>query len=451
MPSFRNNLAARLVSDTYGLATSLLAATITARVLGPSGRGYYASLVLLSVLFVQVFNAGLGEAAIVLPGRSRTTFQSAVSPTVAIVVPLSVAGAFAFVLTGSLALHAVTVNERVALGVGGMLVLFNTFATTIAWFLVAREKLVLLALITMASVTTTTISLYVLMVLFPLGAAGAMLASLIGCAAILVPLLAVLQREGISFKPIWNRNYLRSAVRFGAAVQVSNLLVQMTGRLDLIFVYRIAGSAPAGLYSIALTIGALVGSIPIALAFASFPRLPKVTDEEAPLLIAKLVRTGVAAALLCATFLAASTTFFLPLVFGSAYRGAVAPTLILVPAGVLWSAQWILCRALAARGVPRPLFLSFAASFLVMVGLDLILIGPFGINGAAFASSISSGVGFVVALAYYLRTGGAWGRLVPRLGDVKVIVMNLRQMAAGARRGGSELPAEPPSTSVLPG
>ncbi|MDQ6945392.1 MAG: oligosaccharide flippase family protein, partial [Actinomycetota bacterium] len=381
MPSFRNNLAARLVSDTYSLATSLIAATITARVLGPSGRGYYASLVLLSVIFVQMFNAGLGEAAVVLAGRGRTSLQAAVSATVSLVIPLSIAGGVVFVGTGALVLHAGSLNAQVALVVGGVLVMCNTFATTIAWFLVSREKLVSLAIFTIGSVTTTTVGLYALVALVHLQTSGAMLAALLGCVVMLVPLLRVLTRSGISFRPAWDGNYLRSAVRFGAALQVSNLLVQMTARLDLIFVYRISGSSAAGLYSIALTVGALVGSIPIAIAFASFPRLPRLTDDEAPGVIAGLFRTGVAAAILCALLLGGLSPFLLPFAFGPAYRSAIEPTLILIPAGVLWSAQWILSRAMASRGVSRPLVFSFSASFALMVALDLILISPFGISG----------------------------------------------------------------------
>src|SRR5918911_930539 len=133
MASFRNNLAARLVADTYGLATSLVAATITARVLGPSGRGFYASLVLLSVLFVQVFNAGLGEAVIVLVGRGEATLPSAVSATMAAVVPLAVLGAFVFIAVGWLSLHVVSFNDRAALLIGAGVVFFNTLSTTIAW------------------------------------------------------------------------------------------------------------------------------------------------------------------------------------------------------------------------------------------------------------------------------------------------------------------------------
>jgi O-antigen/teichoic acid export membrane protein len=278
-----------------------------------------------------------------------------------------------------------------------------------------------------------------------------MLASCLGCAAILLPLLVALSRDNVSLKPTWDGDYLRAAVRFGAVVQLANLLVQMTGRLDLILVYRIAGSAPAGRYSVALTLGALVGSIPMAIAFASFPRLPKVSDEEAPHLIAGLFRIGVAASIFCTLVLGILSPLLLPAVFGAAYRGAVVPSLLLLPGGILWSGQWILCRAVAARGTPRPLFVSFTCSFVVMVLLDLVLIGPFGINGAAFASLVSSAAGFVTAVVYYLKAGGDWRPLVPRVGDVARFVTTVREMIASARNRGRDTETVVQPAPSLPG
>ena len=433
VPSFRNNFAARFAADLYGLATSLAAAAITARVLGPSGRGYYSSLVLVSVLFIQLFNGGLGEASVVLPKRDKVDERRAISATVAAVGPLAVLGAFATVAFGALALTPATSNERLALALAGLLVLLNTLSTTMSWILVAKERLVAVAAVTIVSGTVTTIGIYVLLAVVDLETAGAILAAIFGCVTTFLPMRHFLQQEGVSLRPRWNGPYLRSAARFGMAVQMSNLLVQMTGRLDLLFVFRIAGAAPAGGYSVALTIGALVGSVPIAIAFASFPRLSNLAEADARALTPRIFRSGVAAAGACAAALAVVTPVALPVVFGPAYDAAIIPTLVLIPGGVLWSAQWILSRASAARGDAKPLFVSFAASFVVMVMLDLLLIKPFALIGAALASLTSSLIGLLVAGAYYRSKGWGWREFVPRGDDVLSMANQLRQMLRALR------------------
>lgn len=447
-PSLRNNFTARFLADTYGLVTSIVAASLTARVLGPSGRGYYASLVLLTVLFAQLFGAGLGEAAIVLPGRGRATYGAARSATIAVLLPLGVIGALACIATGAVTLDALTVNERTALALAGLLVLLNVCSGTLAWFLISLEKLVLVSIVTTISATVIVVSLCLFLIVLDMQTAGAILASVVGIVVILGALVWYLPREGISLRPAWDSRYLWAAARFGMAIQLSNVLVQMAGRLDLLFVYRIAGSSSAGLYSIALTLGALVGSVPIAIAHASFPRLPKLTEDEARALTASLFRAGVAAAVTCCTGLAILAPVAIPLMFGPDYRDAVLPTLVLLPAGVLWSAQWILCRAAAARASSRPLLTSYAASSIVMVLLDMVLIGPFGIMGAALASFISSTTGLVVAVIYLLRSGWDWRSFVPRVRDWVVMVGTLRRIVAALRRHGQSSSESP--VPVLP-
>jgi O-antigen/teichoic acid export membrane protein len=214
---------------------------------------------------------------------------------------------------------------------------------------------------------------------------------------------------------------------------VSNLLVLLTARLDLILVFRFSGATEAGGYSVALTIGALVGSAPIAVSYASFPRLATLQDAPARLLTLQVFRIGIAAAISAAALLGAVSPFVIPLIFGRAYRPAIAPTLFLVPAGVLWSGQWLLCRASAARGVPRPLLVSFATSFLSMVALDLILIGPYGAVGAAVAATVSPALGLAVAVRYYRADGWNLAGFVPRRQDFVDFVRAARAMLTRGR------------------
>lgn len=427
--SFRANSAARFLSDTYILVNSLVAATITARLLGPAGKGFYSTIILLSSLLVLFFNLGLGEAAIVLAGRARAVIRTATSATMMAVLPLSVVGAFSFFALASQIVRPATSNQRAAVILGTVLVLFNVCSTTVAWFLVLEERIVLVAELTAFSATVSTVALWYLVAGAGYGSAGAVAASLLGCLVVLLAMLVFLRRTNTSLRPQWDAEYLRSAVRFGAAVQMSNLLVQMTGRVDLVLVYRLAGPADAGTYSIALTIGALVGGVPIALAFASFPRLAQLQDAEADAFTLQLFRMGVVAAVGSAIVLAFLTPILVPLVFGRAYGDSITPTLILVVAGVFWSGQWILSRAAAARRKPKALLLSFALSFITMVGIDFILIGRLGGTGAAIASMVGSLLGFLVAASFYRNWD--WRGFVPTWDDCTFAAGTGRNMLAG--------------------
>jgi O-antigen/teichoic acid export membrane protein len=431
-PSLRHNSMARLAADLLGLVFALVAATITARALGPSGKGYYSSLVLLGGLLLQVFSAGLGEAAIVLIGSGKATLQEAASATVAAIIPLALAGGAVLFATASVVFPERTDGYRTLLLAAAMVVvsvLYNTAAS----FLVAEERLIPVAGVAVMAAAVTTVLIWVFVAPIHLGTAGALLGTIAGSSLAVVTTVWLLARSGLSLRPRLAPGYLRSALRFGAALQFANLLVQLTARLDLVLVYRLASPSDAGNYSIALTIGALVGAVPLALAYAAFPRLALVGEAEARVLTTQVFRMGITAALLAATVLALLSPVVVPLVFGQDYAGAIGPTLLLAPAGVLWSGQWLLCRAAAARGVTRPLLRSFAISFGVMIALDFALIGRFEGVGAGMASMVASGTGLLLAARHYRRSGCDWREFVPRATDARALTAYLRQILAGRR------------------
>ncbi len=431
-PSLRSNSFARLFSDVSALGLALAASTITARLLGPSGKGYYSTLVLLGGIFVVLFSAGLGEAAIILAGQGKAMITTAVSATMLATFGLSLAGGVTFVLVALAVLGADTANQRVAVLLGGLLTAVNVHYNTLVGFLLSQERVVAVAGLAIAAAACTTAALPVLIAGVPLGIAGAVLASVLGSGAALVATVVLVRRSNLPMRPRWVRGYLRSALPYGFSLQVSNLLVMMTARLDLVLLFRLADAFQAGGYSVALTIGTTVATVPTALSYASFPRLAVLNDEESERLVGQLFRVGIVAAVLAGATVAVLTPTAIPLVFGPEYRGAIVPTLLLIPGGVMFSGQWILCRAAAARGNTRPLLVSFVASCTTMVALDLVMIAPWRSIGAALASLIASGVGLWVSLGSYRRSGGRLATLVPRSTDVAAFVGALRRLGAAA-------------------
>lgn len=432
-PSLRNNSLARLLSDVSVLALSLVTATITARLLGPSGKGYYSSLVLLAGIFVVVFSAGLGEAVIIMVGRGRATIRTATSATMLATSWLSVVGAVSFVLAAHLLLGADTDNDRAAILLGGLLTAITVHFNTMAGFLLLQERVVAVAGLAVAAAALTTAALVVLLPGAGLGTAGAMLAGVLGSGVALVATVTFLRGSNLTIRPRWAPTYLRSALPYGASLQVSNLLVMMTARVDLILVYRFGDAFDAGSYSVALTVGTIAATVPTALSYASFPRLAVLSDDHAEALTGQLFRVGVVAATVLGLVLAVLAPFVIPLVFGAEYRGAIVPTLLLLPGGVMWSGQWILCRAAAARGSTRPLVVSFLLSCLCMVALDFVMIGPWKGVGAALASLIASALGLLLSLLYYRQWGWRWRALVPGAADLAALAESVRRLALWSR------------------
>ena len=434
-PSLATNSIARLASDVWTLTMSLIAATVTARLLSPAGKGFYSTLILLAGVFMQLFGGGLAEAAVILSGQGRFHLRAAVSGTLAAVLPLSAIGGLIFVIVARLALQPGSGDEQLAVNVGGVLVGVMVVYTTAFWVIIAEERIALAAGLAAVLATVTTLSLWVIMALSHMRVAGAMLGGLAGATLVLLTAGIALRRLRLLPRPRWVSGFLGPAARMGAHLQLSSLLVTLTSRLDLMLVYRLKDPAAAGNYSVALTIGALVGAVPVAVAFASFPRLARVNEGEARELTAQLYRMGLIMAGVVGCALALLTPLAVPVVFGPNYRAAVAPTLLLIPAGVLWSAQWLLCRGAVARGQPQPLSASFGVSFVVMVIADVVLIPRLGVVGAGLGTLIASLVGFAIAVGYHRRWGWPWSALIPRSADFVALRVVVRQLLPARLRG----------------
>lgn len=438
-PSLKGNSVARLVSDVWALLMSLVAATVTARLLGPSGKGFYSTLVLLAAVFMQLFGAGLGEAAVVFGNSGRFPLRRAVGAAMTPILPFSVIGAVAFAVGAGLILRPHTSEDHLAILFGGALVGVMILYIAAGWFLLAQERVVWLAVLATVMATLTTGGLWLFMAVAHLGSAGAVLGTLVAGTTVLIASAVLLHRVNLLPRPGWVRGFLRPAVRFGAQLQLSDLLVTLTGRLDLVLVYRLRDSTTAGSYSVALTIGALVAMVPIVIAYVVYPRLARIDEVEARRITTQAFRLGMVFAAGIAGALALLTPLAVPAIFGSAYRGATVPTLVLLPGGVLMSGQWLLCRAAAARGKPKALSMSFLASFVTMIALDFLLIPSFGAVGAAIGALASSIVGIGISFYYYVRWGWQISSFMPNGSDVDLLMSTMRHarsiVASSTRTG----------------
>jgi len=399
----RRDSLARLLADGFALATSLVTATLTAHALGLDGKGYYATVTLLATLFVVAFEFGIGDALVVLVGLGKARLADAARATMQATLWFALAATIAFLVTATMLFAPLNSGDAVVLGLAGALVAVGVWYSTLVSLLMAVQQIVILAAVSAVGSAVTAGVMVLLAIAYELDVQGAVVASLCGVAAASVLTLLKARAAGIALNPRHVPGYLGPAMRLGTGFQLPSLLVVAAARLDLLLVFKLGGAAAAGLYSVALTIGALVVSIPTAIAYAAFPRVSKLEEAQARAFVGRVFRNGMLGALVTALGLAAVTPIALPWVFGERFSPAVMPTLILLAAGVPWSGQWLLARCESARGATAMLTWSFGVGFVVMLGLDFALIPAYGESGAACAALASSCVGLSVAAVLHFK------------------------------------------------
>ncbi len=222
---------------------------------------------------------------------------------------------------------------------------------------------------------------------------------------------------------------LPSLLRFGARVQVGGILQGFNYRLDLLLVAAMLGASSVGQYSTAVLVAEFLWIAPAVTGavlqerIAAEPNAGRSLTPTAARITSFLLGCAVAALFLVSEPLVV-------LLFGPAFRPAAEAIRGLLP-GIWALGLWkVLINDLIGRGFPGAQTLSAGAAAAATVLLDILLIPKHGIVGASLASSLAYMCALLVALSAYSRLVGVGARelLVPRLGDLFIFLLELRQM-----------------------
>jgi O-antigen/teichoic acid export membrane protein len=193
---------------------------------------------------------------------------------------------------------------------------------------------------------------------------------------------------------------------FAAGAMAVTLVINLLLQTDLFLVKRLsppgASNLRAGLYSAALDLSRLpYQAIAVPAALVLLPAVSRgiaAGDRGAAAdALRRAMRYVLIGVGLCATILAANAEPLLQLVFGSRYAGG-AEALRVVPFGVLaFSVFYLYASALIGGGRPLHAAALGAATLVLDVALNALLIPRYGLSGAAAGTSIALAIGATLA------------------------------------------------------
>jgi O-antigen/teichoic acid export membrane protein len=227
---------------------------------------------------------------------------------------------------------------------------------------------------------------------------GTMVAALVAADVVVVAGIAERLRRAGFFRD-WRRpSYplAREICGYGLRGQLGGLLSLVNLRLDVAILGALTGPAVLGVYAIASKFAELLRLPGLAVNYVLYPAFARSGGGDARARTRALLPAAFGLTALAAIPLGLAAAPLLPLVYGTAFHGAVRPAWILL-AGLVGEGVTGLVGAYL-YGVRRPGLnsLAIAAGVLVTVVGDLALIPHYGAVGAASASAVA-----------YLVTAGA--------------------------------------------
>lgn len=391
--------AATLAARVLMLGLGLLNVVLTARLLGPEGRGALAVALTVVGLGVQLGCLGLPQASAYFAARDRRLLPSILGNALAVSAVLG--GAIALLSRVAEAL----VTTRAPLS-GPLLWMALLWIPVQLWFTMLQSTMLGLDRLREYNALdlwqrgSFTLVVAVLLLAGEVSSTGvffwAFVAFVPGCLWASARLARDCPRGLALSRPL-----LVSSLGYAYKVWVGSLSAFVVVNADLMLVSAMRGAAEAGWYSVDAAIASSVMFTTQALSSALFPTLAEAETFEVRWRVARkaLLASVLFGSVLCvAVALAAPAA--IALLVGPSYHPAVGPLYWLLPGVVAYAACGVVSTVHAASEhtalmiVPAPLLA------LLNVGLNLVWIPRHGITGAAVSSSVTYVLWLLVALAY---------------------------------------------------
>jgi O-antigen/teichoic acid export membrane protein len=210
---------------------------------------------------------------------------------------------------------------------------------------------------------------------------------------------------------------------YGLRAEVGSVMQTLNARLDFAITAVLIGPRAVGIYAIASRYAELLRLPSLALNYVLLPAYARAGTTtargDATRALGRLWWTP----LVAAAPMAAIAPFVLPFAYGREFSGATAPSLVLLIGLCGGVVNGIVTAYFAGIGRPGLTSLAIGAGLVVTVALDLALIPPFGVMGAAVASTVT-----------YLTTTTALLVAFHRLGspDARPAVASVVEPSVGA-------------------
>ena len=252
--------------------------------------------------------------------------------------------------------------------------------------------------------------------------------------AMLPPLIFGYGMLGIQHFPrsIALGDLLWRSTRFGVQGQLGNLIQLLNLRLDAYIVLWLVNSSGVGIYAVAVSLSEGMWFIANSVGVVLLTSLTASDDESAARMTPLVCRNTLLVTGVAALGAAAVSPIIVPAIFGSQFDDSVLPFVWLLPGTIAAAGTKILAAYVFSRGRPLINAQVGAAVLVVTIVGDLILIPPFGVPGAAAASSFAYCCGLALtSIAYRRLSGGSIGDcLLPKLSDGPLYVDGARNLAS---------------------
>lgn len=192
---------------------------------------------------------------------------------------------------------------------------------------------------------------------------------------------------------------------YGARYAAAAVPTVLTAQYDKIALSRVVSSGDVGLYAVGSTVSLLVAPFSAAIANVVFPKASKreLLWEDRRAFEKKTILQVLVVSVLVGSCLCAAAPFAVPFFFGAAYAGSVPVVWALAAVMIARSISQVVGALVRARGLPGAAAVAQIAGLVTGAALMFPAVSFLGLLGAAAALGIGEGITLIVVLASVWR------------------------------------------------
>ena len=398
------------VFSALTLVANLVTGIVSARALGPSGRGVFVALTTVSQLAGLLFAVGVANSLSYYIARRPEDGPRLLTTWTAMLVPLTAVA----IAISELLLPTIFSGDQQAIDLGRWFMFSIVLVVGLELnygLLLGMQDFLVYNVLRFAQAALIAAAFVVLWIADEMTVENALIAAIVGSTTAMAAGLArSVVRVGVGRL---DPRLGAISLWYGVRGQGSTVATNVTARLDVAMLPAFVTNANVGLYSVAANLSLIVHQLSNTFAGLVLPAAVSDPERGRIKVIGSLWASLVVAGALAAV-LALFARPLIGLVYGDSFRDAAEPLLLLLPGVVLFAGSSILAAGVYAAGRP------FTATFAQLLGMAVTVVGLFvflrsgGITAAAIVSTASYATVFVAMLIAYKRVSDTpWSAFVP--------------------------------------
>ena len=406
--NFTKNTLYTLVTRILQLLLGIVTSIIIARVIGPKGKGIHTLAILLPMLLITFANFGIGPASVYYIGKKKYALQEIFGGNIIFSILISVSA----IIAGLIVVYFFSNKmfpgvEKEYLLLALCIIPFQLFLTFIVSILLGLQEIKKYNYINLIRNFIFLFLIVILLLGFKYRIRAVIFAQAISSMFVCIALFFLVKKEvgGIILKI--NKSLFKDFFIYGSKIYLTNILAFLHLRIDIFMINIFLNPIEVGFYSIAVGLSEKIWLISQSAGTVLFPKVCSETDKKKLKEFTPLVcRNVLGITIFISILLYFLGSHIIVLFYSKQFYKSVLPFQILLIGVIAISGSRILANDLSGRGRLQENIYINTFSVILNIILNLILIPKFGIKGAAWATTISYNVTFLIRLLIYSKISG---------------------------------------------